>query len=136
MHKILFTVGLSNGETISEEKGNFCTIEGAPSPWRRLCSYIAKEGLEIRSLSLATRDGKRWNLPSAGKTPKFKEFGEMPKPVDFRIFRKLGTDLNPKTHEVVSQDLYTVAEATFSDGCKLQVWVDEETCKSWSVIVK
>lgn len=134
MHKVLWIAGLSNGESIYEEKGNFATIKGELSPWQRLLSYIAEQGLTITSLSLYSADGRRWNIPSAGKNPKFKEFANAPKPVSFRMFRKLGADI--VNEKQVSQDLYTVAEALYEDGTKLQMWVDNETMNAWSLIIK
>lgn len=133
MHKAKWTVGLSNGETLHEEKGDFCTITGALSPWQRLLGHLAEAGATITSLSLYADDGRRWNLPSAGKAPKFKAFAEAPKPVSFRMFRKAGADLR-QDGSVQEQDLFTVAEATYEDGKKLQVWVDEGTLNSWNLV--
>lgn len=133
MKKVLFTIGLSNGETITEEKGNFETIEGELSPWQRLLSYMAEKDVYITSLSLYTKDGQRWNLPSAGKNPKFKAFADAPKPTDFDFFRKMGGDV--MNGSVTKEEHYTVAEARYEDGTRIQVWVDNETCKSWSMIL-
>ncbi len=136
MHKILFTVGLSNGETVTEEKGNFCTIPGALSPWQRLLSYKAEVGAEITSLSLYTKDGKRWNLPSAGKNPKFKEFEHTQKPESFRMFRKIAKESSTLAGLATSQgiDQHTCIEAVYGDGRRLQVWVAEDGLSSWSVM--
>jgi hypothetical protein len=140
MKKVLFTAGLSNGETVAEGKGNFEEIEGALSPWRRLVAYLEESKATITSLSLYTADGQRWHLPSAGKNPKFKEFADMPKPVSFRFFRKYGADTMGPNAGV--EDRYTVIEATYgklvpcpdAPTFKVQVWVDENTLKSWSAV--
>lgn len=144
MKKVLFTSSLSNGETITEEKGNFETIEGALSPWQRFLQYTEENNLKITSLSLCTRDGRRWNIPSAGKSPKFRQFNEIPKPVSFRLFRikaRESGQVNSMSEAVAELnkaedlDIHTVIEATYESGSKLQVWVSEESLTSWSVIL-
>lgn len=132
-HTVFWTVGLSSGETIAEGTGDFRETEGALSPWQRLLSYLSERNLEITSLSLYTRDGKRWNLPSAGKNPRFAELATAPKPFDFRMFRKAAGDVS-KGGNMEIDDLYTVAEAIFEDGGILQIWVCNESHKSWSLI--
>ena len=134
MKKVLWTVGLSNGENVYEEKGNFQTITGELSPWQRLLAYMKEKELRITSLSLYTSDGRRFNLPSAGRNPKFKAFSELPQPVAYKMFRKMGGDVM-RGGEIENQDLYTVIEAEYEDGKKLQVWVDEETLNSWTLII-
>lgn len=136
MKKVLWTVGLSNGETIAEEKGNFQTVEGALSPWQRLLSYCADVKATITSLSLYTRDGHRWNLPSAGKNPKFGELMNVPKPVDFIMQRKAAQE---RKHSAMNEegdwvDKHTVAIAVFEDGRRLELWVEEENLTSWSIL--
>lgn len=134
MNKVLFIAGLSNGETVTEEKGNFTTIEGALSPWQRLLSYCADNGVEITSLSLYAKDGRRWNLPSAGKNPKFHAFAVASKPVSYKFFRKMGGDVNPTTGEVTAQEKYAVAEAVYEDGRTIQLWVDDISEVSWCLL--
>ena len=134
MHKVLFTASLSNGENIYEEKGNFQTTPGALSPWQRFLAYLGETKLKITSLSLYTPDGRRWNLPSAGKNPKFREFAVIEQPVGYRMFRKMGGDAI-NTGEIINPDLYTVIEAQYAGGKKIQVWVDEKTLNSWSLIL-
>lgn len=138
MHKVLFIAGLSNGETAAEEKGNYQTITGELSPWQRLQRYIADNGVEITSLSLYTRDGKRWTLPSITDRPKFHEFSTARKPVELKFFRKAAMEGNsPKElQEAPKTELHAVIEAQYDDGSKLQVWVDEETGNSWSLTTK
>jgi len=141
-HQVKWQVGLSNGETFFEGKGNFDYIDGAPSPWLRLFDYLAEKKCRITSLSLFTDTGQRWNLPSAGNRPKFKAFYEAEVPVDFNCFRKLGEDKkgiregNELTvTETVSQDLFTVAQAEF-ENYFLEVWVNEANTKhAWTLIL-
>lgn len=133
MNKVHWIVGLSNGENHKEGKGHYQRIDGALSPWQRLLANMKERGLHITSLSLGTDDGKRWNLPSAGKNPKFKAFAEAPKPLSYRAYRKLGLDVISEAERI--EDRYTIAEATYDDGRKLQIWVDEKTLNSWSIII-
>ena len=138
MKKVLWTVGLSNGETIAEEKGNFKTIEGALSPWQRLLSYLPDAKATITSLSLYTNDGRRWNLPSAGKNPKFGELQNLPKPVDFIMQRKAAREAGVVDMKVQQAgdwtDRFSVAIAVLEDGSRVEVCVAEDTLASWSII--
>jgi len=134
MKKVLWTVGLSNGETLTEEKGNFQTIAGELSPWQRLKQYVTEKGVEITSLSLCTKDGMRWNIPSAGKNPKFHAFSEVEKPIDFKMFRKAAMDMKGGEEQKEWQDVHSVIEAIYPDGRTLQVWVAEETLNSWTLM--
>jgi hypothetical protein len=132
MHRIYFIASLSNGQTITEGKGDYAVTTGELSPYQRLLAFCAKENVSITSLSLATADGRRWNLPSSGKNPKFKAFGDAPKPLSYKFFRKMGVDIiNSVSQE---QETYSVIEATYPTH-KLQVWVDERTGNSWSLII-
>lgn len=131
-HTVLWSVSLSNGETLYEEKGAFQTIRGELSPWQRLLKYLSETNTVITSLSLYTKEGRRFNLPSNGANPKFKEFGLHVKPVFYKMFRKIGFDAQGGNRDV--QDVYTVAEATYEDGKVLQVWVDNATHNCWTVI--
>jgi hypothetical protein len=133
MSKVLWTVSLSNGETLYEDKGNFQTIEGALSPWRRLLAYMEEKSLTITSLSLYTSDGRRWNIPSMGKNPKFHVFAAAPKPSGYRFFRKFGQDQTGGNAGV--EDHFTCIEAVYEGGTKMQVWVDESSLTSWAFIV-
>lgn len=134
MHKVLFTAGLSNGETAHEGKGNYKRIDGALSPWQRLSSYVSENKLAITSLSLRTQDGYTWNLPSAGKNPKFKAFGEAPKPERYNFFRRGGADvLMTGGGQLSGYEEYAVIEAIYQEH-KLQVWVHNDTFASWSLI--
>lgn len=133
MKKVLWSVGLSNGETFVEGKGNFAVIEGALSPWQRLLSYIAEKELVITSLSLITDYGQRWNMPSAGKNPRFRMLGNAKKPIMFRSFVAAASSIREGFKP--EEELYIVAEAIFEDGLKMQTWVDNETLASWSIIL-
>ena len=75
----------------------------------------------------------RWNLPSAGKNPKFKAFADAPQPVRYRMFRAMGSDI--MGGKTANPELYTVAEAEYADDCKLQLWVSEVNGNSWTLIV-
>ena len=130
-HKAKWIVGLDNGETHYEEKGLFTYIEGELSPWQRLLKYLAENRRNITSLGIYTEDGKRFNLPSRGKNPKFKAFVDADKPVSYRAFRRLGVDVQGEN--AGKEDLYTVAEATYEDGRTLQIWVDETTGNVWTL---
>lgn len=130
MHQVLFDIALSNGEMITEGKGNYQRTAVELSPWMRALRYIAESGVKITSLSLYTADGRRWNLPSAGKNPKFKEVGEYPVPISFNFFRKAGIDVDVSGEQTVS-DVYAVAEAQYPDGHSMQLWVNDETMSAW-----
>ena len=123
---------LSDGSTVYEDKGDYKIIEGELSPWNRLQEYL-KNGIRITSISLYTDDGKRFNLPSAGKNPKFKEFSEAEKPVSYNFFRKAGADV--MNNKAQKYEVYSVIEAIYPDK-KLQVWVSESNSNnSWAVIL-
>lgn len=132
-HTVYWIAGLSNGQTITEGKGDFQVIEGELSPWQRLLAFCAANGATITSMSLATADGRRFNLPSAGKNPKFKAFADAPKPLSYKAFRKFGADVTRNSQ--TNKDLFTVIEASYEGGSAIQVWVDEDTLTSWSLIV-
>lgn len=130
--KVKWSVSLSNGQTIYEGKGDFQIIEGSLSPWLKLKELIKNEGLKITSLCLYTDDNKRWNLHSAGKNPRFSIFNEAEKPIDYRMFRKVGVEgLGGEKIE----EKFVIIEAIYNDK-KLQIWVSEDNPNtSWSIIV-
>lgn len=132
-HTAFWAVALSNGETIHEEKGDYKTIEGAASPWQRLQSYIAANNLTITALWIYTEGGRTYHIPSAGDAPKFRAFAEAPKPVELTMFRQMAGDI--MGGQVVDPDLFTVAEATYLDGKKIQLWVDNRTRNCWTLMV-
>lgn len=133
-HTVRWIASLNNGETYHEEKGDYKTIEGELSPWQRLQKYIQEKGLRITSLGLQTAYSERtYNLPSAGANPRFKAFEDAPKPVEYKMYRRAGVDImNGQAH---NEEVYTVAEATYGDGRKLQIWVHETTLQAWTLII-
>lgn len=141
-HNVKFKVSLSNGETHYEGKGQFQEIPNELSPWNKLINYTIQKKCLITSLSLYTDDGRTFNLPSLGKSPKFREFSNIDKPIDFNLFRKIASDMDAirikERIEVGNKevtDWYTVAEAIYKDY-RLQIWVDEFNTKNSWVLVK
>ena len=135
-HIAKWMVSLSNGENHYEEKGSFKTIDGELSPWQRLLAYLEANSLKITALSVYTDDGRYFNLPSAGKNPKFKAFGEATPPLGFKQFRQLGGDVvdnGDGTGTITSPDLFTVVEAQYETH-NLQLWVDNKTLNCWTII--
>ena len=132
-HTTHWTVSLNNGETLYEEKGDYRILAGEPSPWQRLQLYLLEKKLYITSLSIYTENGKRFNLPSAGKNPRFSAFKNTESPVSYTWFRNYGQEQGGLN--AGREDHYATIEATYSDGRKLQIWVDDITNDSWSVIV-
>jgi hypothetical protein len=130
-NNVNWAVGLSNGLSLQEGRGDYEVVQGELSPYNRLLTFIEKNNLKITSLSLLCGD-RRWILPSAGKNPKFKIFGEVPQPISYKFFRKLGVDLDFKTGR--KEEHYSVIEAQY-EHYKLQVWVNEDTLASWSIII-
>lgn len=137
-HSVLFQVSLSNGETFYEEKGKFVTVPGELSPWNKLLKYISENKVLITSLSLYTKDGRTFNLPSAGRDPKFRPFVVAEKPIDFCLKRYLGREMDIENLKVVKigpSDWFTSIEAVYPNY-KLQIWVDENnTQNSWSLVL-
>ena len=133
-HKALWTASLSNGETVHEEKGEYKRIDGEPSPWVRLCLYIAEKNLSITSLAVYSQDGRRFNLPSTGTNPRFAAFSENEPPIGFNMFRKIGVDFIGGK-ETQGRDIFTVVEAAYESGLTLQMWVDNRTLNAWTLIV-
>jgi hypothetical protein len=139
-HNVKWQVSLANGKTLFEDKGDFCEVEGQPSPWQKLLFYLAEKKTFITSLSLYTDGNQRFNLPSVGKSPKFKAFIEAPKPIAFQCMRKMGVDYNKqsdgKFHPDEAGDLFTVAQAEYEDGF-MEIWVDENNTKNcWTLYLR
>jgi hypothetical protein len=138
-HNVLFQVSLSNGETFFEDKGQFITIPGELSPWQRLINYITEKKLLITSLSLYTKDGRTFNLPSSGKNPKFRPFQVAEKPIDYNYCHYIAREheiVDKKIVGTVASDWFAMIEAIYPDY-RLQVWVDEKNTKnSWVLVVK
>jgi hypothetical protein len=137
-HNVLWQVSLSNGETFYEGKGKFQEIADQPSPWQKLLKYIAEKKLVITSLSLYTKLGQHFNLPSSGKNPKFSEFELLEKPIDYLMFRKISRDMDIVDMKVAGSEIngwFTVIEAIYPDH-RLQLWVDEKNTNNCWVLVK
>lgn len=132
-HTVRWSVSLNNGATLYEEKGDYVSIQGVLSPWQRLLKYVEENNLQITSLALYTEDGRRFNLPSAGNNPRFKAFGEAEKPVKYRAYRRVGMDVLTGSDQ--KEEVFTIAEAEYTDGKKLQLWVDEKTHIAWTLII-
>jgi len=144
-HKVKFQVSLSNGETFYEGKGEYQDFQdGRPSPWNRLLRYIVDNGLDITSISLYTDDGQRFNLPTSGHNPKFREFDEAEKPIDYNFGRKMAREADAVrdgrqvklTSDWETSDWYTFIEAIYTDY-RMQLWVDENNPKiCWTLLKK
>lgn len=128
-----WTVSLANGETLYEGKNEYEHIEGEDSPWQKLLKHIEKEETEITSLALYNDIGQRWNLPSAGKNPKFQAFRDAEDPKDFKFRRKLGVERGLMGGET-KEDRYIMIEANYGDK-RLQIWVSEDGKNSWTLVL-
>ncbi len=132
-HNVKWKISLSNGETFYEGKGKFKDISGLKSPFQRLLDYTLDTKTYITSLSLYTDSGQSFNLPSSGNRPRFNEFNNLSKPIDYNIFRKMAKNISKDGSEI--SDWFTVAEAIYPDY-KLQLWVDEKNYKNcWTLVV-
>ncbi len=127
--EVQWICSLSNGETLQEGKGDFERIEGELSPWLKLQEYIEENDLEITSMALAV-NGNRWNLPSAGKNPQFREMNEIETPNSFDFYRKMGRSLDDNKPD----EHFNVISANYDDY-SVEVWVrDKEPFPSWSIV--
>jgi len=138
-HTVKFQVSLSNGETFFEGKGQFKEIAGEKSPFQKLIDYLVDHKVEITSLALYTDEGRKFNLPHAGKNPKFSPQikGEFLLPIDFNLFRYVEQDMKAtggKTTDRKTVTLFTVAEAIYPDY-KVQLWVDEHNHNNCRVLI-
>lgn len=130
MTQVFWKVSLSSGETFTEGKGDYEELYGQPLPFRRLQEYVKENDLRITSLSLFTSSGQNYNLPSAGRNPRFSAFDLVEQPVDYLCFGKCGRDI--VSGSVVSEDLYKVIRAIYEDGSFIEIWVDESnTSNIW-----
>lgn len=128
--RLYWQAGLNNGETFTENKGRFIQEPGKLTPWLQLLAYIKQENLAITSLCLT--DGNRtFNLPSAGKNPKFSAFANAEKPQGFNYWQPVGSDLRPGA----KMEKYQMIEAYYQYFA-LQLWVDyNNTNNSWVLVV-
>lgn len=135
-YKVKWTVSLNNGETHYEGKGLFLEVAGELSAWNKLQNYLSENNLTITSLALYTDEGRRWNLPSSGKNPKFRAFDMAEKPFKYTMERKVGLDWDDKQNS----DIYTTINSWFDiEGSiyKFTIWVDDRNPNNtWSVVNK
>lgn len=128
---VKWKVGLSNGETFYEGKGQFALIKDQLAPWHKLQQYLKDNNLTITSLSLYTDKGQVWNLPSAGKNPKFIMFQDLPQPIEFKYGRRFATDLNIPNSP---REFLVFIEAVYETQT-LRIIVNEERPEiSWSLV--
>lgn len=138
---VFWKVALSNGETHSEGAGQFVEVEDGLSPWGCLVDYMTHTGATVTALSLFTKEGQTWNLPSIGKgSPRFRFFDGV-KPDVLVFFGVVGSDINPDTGKPEGgADHFKVIEATYWRGSvtevsRLSIWVDEHDPRnSWSLV--
>lgn len=121
-HNVKFKISLSNGETLYEGKGILAEIHNEPSPLQKLFNYISSKKVYITSLTLQAK-GREYSLPSAGNNPRFKAFADARRPLYYKMYRKLATDVLGGNEGV--RDLYTVGEAVYRNY-SLQLWVNED----------
>lgn len=142
--KISFLVTLSNGEKVIENRGDYRWIDGQPSPWNRLITYVAKNKLSISWLGLVTEDGQVYNLPMSGGKSRFAEFNKPDsiKPNYYEVKRFLARDMDvvaenrrANIQDVRVVEFYTIAEAIYT-GFTVQLWVDEIHPKRSYTVVK
>lgn len=127
--RLVWQAGLSNGETHTENKGRFIAAPEQLSPWLQLQQYLKENNLYITSLCLT--DGRRtFNLPSAGKNPKFAAFANAPKPINYTYGKPFGIDLKPGAKMA---NFYAI-EAEYP-GLFLQLWVDQHNINNSWVLV-
>lgn len=134
-HKVKWQVSLANGQTFFEGKGDFVEVPGELSPWQKLVRYQAANKTHITSLALFTDDGHTYNLPSAGKNPKFREFEDLPKPIDFEVCRHLSRDVDMTGAVIGTVGWFTVAIAEYATY-ELQLWVDEQNTQNMWCLVR
>lgn len=133
-HNVAWQVSLSNGETVSEGVGRFSETEIEMSPWQKLLVYLSENNLQITSLVLVNVY-RTFNLPSAGKNPKFRRFDMAGKPTGYRCERTIGKDVSVTGEALGGSDWFTIGVAEYPDY-ELQIWVDEnkpENC--WTLVV-
>lgn len=141
-----FIASLSDGQTIVENKGDWCWLEGLKSPWQRLVRYTAENKLLITSLSLYTPLGTTFTLPTIGGKPRFKGYTNLTpeeQPIDYEVKRFIAQEhdvgVKMKKAEVKKtaiEEFYTIAEAIYKEHI-LQIWVSEINLNhSWTVYKK
>lgn len=111
---------LSDGSIFTEGQTPFEYVPGKPSPYLRLIEYLKLKNLKIASLSIISGT-QTFNLPSPSNYPKFSLFIKNIRPAELAFFRMFGINSGSD-----NQDIYAVAQATYENGQKLQLWVGEE----------
>lgn len=144
-YNVRWQVSLSNGETFFEGKGDYEDIQdGRLSPWQRLLNHMDDTGAVITSMSLYSDSGQTWNLPSAGRNPKFKEFANLPQPYDFVFDRKSSLESSSESafKDTKKDEEYAVISAYYGINLngtpalnlKIQYWVDENNPKNCWIV--
>jgi len=120
-HTCKWVVGLSNGETIIENMDRFLDIEGEPSSWQKLQTYLIQNNLQINSIKIRVYSytGNRdYNLPST--KPKFNSSI----PIDYNYGRKVGIQINSIGEIVSTEQKHIFIEAIYPEG-NVRLYVDE-----------
>lgn len=139
-HKVKWFASLSNGETFFEGKGDFAEVDGELSPFQKLIKYTLDKKVLITSLGLVTENGGHFHLPYASnKRPVFGIWEKGLKPIDYNVFRHLGSNMNAPVGDGEINidhidDLWTVAEAVYAEA-RVQIWVNELNPKESRVLV-
>lgn len=138
-HNVCWQAALSNGAVFYEDRGDFKWLPGELSPWQRLLAKLEEEKAEITALSLFTRDGRTFNLPSSGKNPKFSDFAIAEKPIGYSVGRRLPREMKVVDHVLgepkPTGELFTIAFAYYP-SYTLEIWVDENNTKNSWVLIK
>lgn len=137
--RLKWKVGLSDGNNYIEGIAPFDTVSGELSPWLKLQKYIKENNLTIKSLSLIelfpdARKNRTYNLPSAGKNPKFRAFDIASKPIDYKFFRMVAGDVTSNNNTKIDTE-FAVVEAIY-ETYSLQLWVDERNTRNCWVLAK
>lgn len=137
--RLRWKIGLSDGTNYIEGNAPFDVIQGELSPWLRLQDHIKDNNLTIKSLSLIelfpdAQDNRTFNLPSAGKNPKFRAFDMAEKPKDYNFFRMVAGDINSKDQTKIDTE-FAVIEAIYENH-SVQLWVDERNTRNCWVLSK
>jgi hypothetical protein len=127
-YAVRLKMSLSNGETIYEGREPFVFLPGLKSPLARMLEYA--DDYEIRSLSLITKEGVEFHLPSSGNNPKFRAFDVEDKPLDYTAFRKIGGDIKGKN----GFETFSVIQAIYKDK-KIEMWVSEKKPHQGYVVI-
>ena len=133
-----WVAGLSNGETVIEDMGQFAEVKGGVSSWQLLQQYLRDNKLEINSLkirvyeqSLLKKTVRDYNLPSnksrfASDAPLDLECSTLVR----KLFIKKSAD-DPMFELNDKEERYIVATAYYSFG-KISIIISrKDTNQSW-----